>query len=137
MLRILVTGGRDWDDADLIEHAIIHGTGQENYDYVTLVHGDAPGADTIAAGVAEKYGIITEPHPADWKNKHRAAGPIRNQEMVDCGADIALAFYMAGSKGTKDCMRRIAKAKIPLTIYPYNFDGGESVDEVDKLFGGR
>lgn len=43
------------------------------------------------------------------------AGPIRNQAMVDAGAEMCLAFHRAisASKGTKDCARRAIAAGIP------------------------
>jgi hypothetical protein len=84
---------------------------------VFVVHGAAKGADTIADQIAKGYGMIPEPHPANWSEYHRAAGPIRNQQMVDLGADICLAFLQPNSKGTADCIRRAEKAGIPVTIY--------------------
>ncbi len=48
---------------------------------------------------------------ADWRTHGRAAGPLRNQEMID-EADALAAFN--GGRGTADCVRR-AKAKgIPI-----------------------
>jgi hypothetical protein len=43
------------------------------------------------------------------------AGPIRNQEMVDAGAEMCIAFHRAigASRGTKDCVRRALAARIP------------------------
>jgi hypothetical protein len=43
------------------------------------------------------------------------AGPIRNQEMVDGGAAMCLAFHRAISlsKGTKDCGRSAIETGIP------------------------
>lgn len=136
-MRVLITGSRDWDDEDQIAVAIYYQAASKGLlpHEVTVVEGEARGADKLSRKVAEDAGMIVEPHPARWADFHKAAGPIRNQEMVDAGADVALAFYMAGSKGTRDCIERIKAAKIPLTIYPYNFDNGESVDEVDKYFG--
>lgn len=116
-MRILITGGRNWKDYAVIHNAIIDQTVGLRAEEVTIVHGDARGADTIAGGVARKFGMTEESHPADWNTHHRAAGPIRNQKMVDLGADYALAFLEEGSKGTADCIKRIKKAGIPLTIY--------------------
>ena len=53
----------------------------------------------------------------DSKNRPYIAntGPIRNQEMVDGGAAMCLAFHCAISlsKGTKDCGRRAIETGIP------------------------
>lgn len=78
-----------------------------NIPYV-VVHGDALGADTMAdyaAGVLRGAGwdVVTEVHPADW-SQGRAAGVLRNQMMVDLGADVVLAFNHNNSSGTKHCM---------------------------------
>ena len=86
--------------------------GVNNFSEVTVVHGDAPGADTLAKQVAEEYGMQVEAHPADWRKHGKAAGPLRNQRMVALGADICLAFPEPGSRGTLDCMRRAEAAGI-------------------------
>jgi hypothetical protein len=53
----------------------------------------------------------------DSKNRpyNSNAGPVRNQEMVEGGAAICLAFHRAISlsKGTKGCCRRAIEAGIP------------------------
>lgn len=79
----------------------------------TLVHGAATGADSLAA---EWWGDIqerpTEAHPADWDRHGKAAGPIRNQEMVDSGLDLCIAF--PGGRGTADMIRRCEAAGVPV-----------------------
>ena len=48
-------------------------------------------------------------YPADWKKYGRAAGPIRNLQMLDNGKpDICYAFHdcIEKSKGTKDMVNR-------------------------------
>ena len=122
-MRILSTGGRDWDDIDAIRDAIMLATIGVSKRQVFVVHGAARGADTIADQIARGLGMIPEPHPANWSEHHRAAGPIRNQQMVDLGADMCLAFLMPGSKGTADCIKRAEKAGIPVTVFNYK-DGG-------------
>lgn len=81
---------------------------------VTVIHGGARGADQLAGDLARRAGFTVEPHPADWVARGRAAGPIRNQAMVDAGADICLAFPIGPSPGTRDCARRAAAAGIPV-----------------------
>lgn len=141
-MRILVTGTRDWTDTrhvagllgEIDAHAqepvtLLHG-GQGGMVYGP--HGwHARGLDFIAAQEAERYGWVLEPHPADWEGPcrptcrpgHRkrrrdgtwvcpAAGPYRNQEMADSGADVCLAW--PGGTGTADMVRRARAAGIPV-----------------------
>jgi len=42
---------------------------------------------------------------ADWDKYGRKAGPIRNHEMIDFGADELMAFPDNDSKGTKECAK--------------------------------
>lgn len=111
-MRILVCGGRHYEDRRTIRDALVHAA--EGADSpVTLVHGAAPGADQVAASVAHWFlGWATEAHPADWKRHGRAAGPIRNAEMAAAGADMCLAF--PGGRGTADMVRRAEAAGIPV-----------------------
>lgn len=119
MIRILVTGSRHWTSRTAVDHAL----STARYDLagggpITVVHGDCPaGADLFASLWARKVaGIDEEAHPADWDTHGRAAGPIRNQQMVDAGADVCIAFLMPDSRGTRDCMRRAHAAGIPVRI---------------------
>lgn len=117
-MRIGVTGGRDFNDWDKIAETL------SGY-FGTLVHGDAPGADRLCAQWwAQNYGEDhREAHPAPWDEPcrpscapgHRravlgipdrcpAAGPYRNQEMVDSGLDLLIAF--PGGRGTADMVAR-------------------------------
>lgn len=83
----------------------------------TIVHGDCPtGSDAQAQQFCEDFGIVTERHPADW-SKGRSAGPKRNQQMVDLGADIVLAFMEEGSKGTKHCVGAAQRAGLPVVVH--------------------
>lgn len=116
MKRILVTGSRNWTDRDAIYMALA------TYTFLpgtVIVHGACPtGADAIAGEWArETIGFFEEAHPADWSTHGKAAGPKRNQAMVDLGADICLAFPLGDSRGTRDCMRRAEAAGIPVRSF--------------------
>ena len=115
-MRILITGSRHWTDRLHLEQAIWEVIGHERR--VVIIHGDCPtGADRLARRLADAWNITQEPYPADWNHHGKAAGPIRNQEMVDAGADICLAFPLGESRGTRDCMRRAEAAGIPVINY--------------------
>lgn len=57
---------------------------------------------------------------ADWDGLGKAAGPLRNQAMVDfCRAgDVCLGFPDAESRGTWDCMRRAHAAGLTTYMLP-------------------
>lgn len=107
-MRVLVCGDRHWADADKIRQRLER-LPEGN---VTVVEGMAPGADTLGRIEAEKLGLRVESFPANWGRYGRAAGPIRNQEMLDSSPDLVLAFHsdLSQSKGTKDMVKR-ARAK--------------------------
>lgn len=126
--RMIVTGSRDWTSQAVIAAAIADhialkpdapGVGPSaDWEAHTVVHGAARGADTIAARLAVAWWMQAEPHPADWETHGRAAGPIRNQHMVDLGADVCLTFASTtSSKGTFDCARKARAAGIPTFDY--------------------
>lgn len=118
--RILVTGSRDWADHHVVDAAILDLCNWYpiDWDEVVIVHGNCPtGADKMADEFALDTGISVERHSADWKKYGRAAGPKRNQQMVDAGADIVLAFKNPGSRGTQDCINRATKAGLIVKVY--------------------
>lgn len=113
-MRILVTGSRTWNDHGVIEDALFNawlylGRPEE----WTLVHGTAPGADTLAEMVAQKAGATIERHPADWLQYGKRAGFLRNAEMVRLGADLCLAFIQDGSAGASMTAQLAEAAGIP------------------------
>ena len=105
--RLLITGSRYFNDAGLMSAAIsdavstLRGFG---FDRIVLVHGGARGADMLAAHIGRSMGLEIEAHPARWDVFGRAAGPVRNKEMVELGADLMLAFPVGESRGTRGCM---------------------------------
>lgn len=120
MIRVLVTGSREWSDETAVFDALVEQLNGDADYHIVVVHGACPtGADYIAQtfcdrNAANKFALVeAEPHPADW-SQGKKAGPLRNQQMVNLGADVCLAFPAASSRGTFDCMRRAAAADIPI-----------------------
>lgn len=111
--RILVCGGRDYTNRLTIEQALTWEIAVRGWDEepVTIVHGDAPGADRLAAAVALDLDCAVEAHPADWELYGPGAGRMRNEEMALSGIDLCIAF--AGGRGTDDMVRRARRHEIP------------------------
>jgi YspA, cpYpsA-related SLOG family len=101
MVRICVTGGRDFNDPALVKLALSQYIGQD----VVLAHGNAPGADTLCAEFACSVGWPVKPYKADWKTYKKAAGGIRNSLMLqDFKPDVLVVF--PGGSGTADCCKK-------------------------------
>lgn len=108
-VRLLVCGGRAFTDRDAAFAAIdrIH---TERGVHV-VIHGAARGADTFGGEWAHERGVAVLAFPADWEGLGRAAGPIRNQQMLDEAApDLMLALL--GGRGTADMVRRATLAGV-------------------------
>lgn len=116
--RIIITGSREYDDEERMAEILRFIYDAYGLAGTIIVHGAAPGADTLAATLWEDMGGETEAHPADWRSYGSAAGPMRNQRMVDLGANACIAFPIGDSNGTHDCINRAEKARIPVMIIP-------------------
>lgn len=111
-MRLGVTGGRDYADARCVAALLSKAKAKYGKDLV-VVHGDCEtGLDALAEAWCCANKVTTERHPADWDCHGRAAGPLRNQEMVDSGLDALLSF--PGGKGTADMTQRAVNAGIPV-----------------------
>lgn len=119
MTRILVTGSRSWTNETIIQAALRKAWIDLGGDPETvLVSGACPdGADRIAENWWVLSRMPLERHPARWLEHGKAAGFIRNQGMVDLGADICVAFHKGESKGTAHTIERAKAAGIPVVIY--------------------
>lgn len=120
-VRILVTGQRDWPDKELVRQALLGAAAGFYTNEVQIVSGHCPtGVDAMAEEIAAEYGWDVDPNPEfwpQWERYGRAAGPVRNQKMVDSRPDFSVAFIGPGSRGTADCLKRIKKAKLPHTVF--------------------
>lgn len=105
-MRLLVCGGRNFSDYDLLKETIDKIEGQ-----ATLAHGGARGADSMAGTYALARGWDVRVFQADWKTFGKAAGPKRNQRMLDeFHPEMVVAF--PGGAGTADMIKRAKKAGV-------------------------
>lgn len=113
-MRLLVCGDRNWTNKELIRREV------EGLRPDVVIHGAARGADVLGGMAARELGIEVIEFPAQWEKYGRAAGPIRNQQMLGEGKPtIVFAFNnkISESKGTKDMIRRARKAGLPVYLY--------------------
>jgi hypothetical protein len=115
-MRLLITGDRNWKDESSICSVI--DMFAEIYPDLEVIHGGANGADSIAGDLAEFREIKVLVFRADWSKYGRAAGPIRNQQMLDeAKPNMVYAFHpdLKNSRGTLDMVKRARKANLPVT----------------------
>jgi hypothetical protein len=114
-MRILIFGSRSWVDVEPMEW-VIGGLPKRS----TIIHGNAEGADKMAGRLGYRFEMKIQPYSAEWEKHGRAAGPIRNQQMLDEGdPEIAIGFVdrpLEESRGSYDMARRAKKAGIPTYI---------------------
>lgn len=108
--RVLVTGGRNFTDRARVWKDLSRV--MEKHPDMKLLAGMANGADQLAYDFACFFGVDFEGYPAHWSVDGRAAGPLRNQRMVETRPDLVVAFK--GGKGTADCVERAKAAGIPV-----------------------
>ncbi len=108
-MRILVCGGRNFSDRKLMCKTL-----DQIYisnDFTHLIHGNANGADKMSEWWAEAYDIKIEVYPAQWDKHGRAAGPIRNKQMlVEGKPDLVVAF--PGGRGTANMIKQAKAAGV-------------------------
>lgn len=117
---ILVTGSREWRWERYLRSALENEARAASSRPVVIRHGAARGVDTIADNVAGYHGWKRDPHPVrsqTWRALGKRAGRVRNEHMVNLGADICVAFWRDHSRGTGNCIELARAAGIPVKIY--------------------
>lgn len=117
-MRVCFTGSRKWRKFGIIRNVLNQLVAKYGKDNLVIIHGYAKeGADIAVNNLAYGLGLELDPYPAKWTELGKAAGVIRNQQMIDEGKpDLVIAFHM-GTSGTQDMIDRTLAAGIPLAIY--------------------
>ena len=112
-IRVVVFGGRTFRDSENL--TLILDKLHAEYVFGLLIQGGARGADSLAKYWALRNNIPVAEFIANWNLQGRAAGPIRNQAMLDWGVpDLAIAF--PGNKGTADMTERVLNIRPRITL---------------------
>src|SRR6267142_3760750 len=94
-MKILVCGGRDFTDKKLLFNTLDDLDTKFNLwappdrygntlpSGLEIISGGAKGADTLAIDYAIVNWCKFKEYKADWNKYRKAAGPIRNQQMLD------------------------------------------------------
>lgn len=114
--RVLVCGGRRYNNRDKFM-GVMRDLDADEGPFNHLINGGAGGADYLARQWADIHCVPISHYPANWKQFGRAAGPIRNQQMLDEGRpDLVIAF--SGGPGTADMVARAKSAGVRIIQVP-------------------
>ncbi len=110
-MRLLVCGGRDFCDSDLVYRWL------DVLNPSVVIQGESRGADQIAKDWAVSHDVELECYPADWAGRGLYAGPLRNAQMLEVGnPDLVLAF--PGGRGTANMVRQARSAGVLVISVP-------------------
>lgn len=83
MYRLIIAGGRDFNDFTLAEKEIKEFLKGKRPSEIEVISGGAKGADSVGERFARKYKCKLTKMPAEWKKYgNKSAGVIRNREMA-------------------------------------------------------
>lgn len=125
MVKLIVAGGRDFDNYVLAEQKLLYYTGNVDGNIIIISGGcddkkgkhtftrkdgtKVYGADGLGERFASEYLIDVQIFLADWSVYGKSAGPRRNGEMADYGTHC-ICFWDGLSRGTADMIKK-AKSK--------------------------
>lgn len=109
-MRILISGGRNFQSyltvCEVLDRIFI----------TELAHGGAVGTDTLAGAYAKANDIPCTVYKANWDLHGKAAGMIRNKEMLkDFKPDLVILF--PGGVGTENMKKLCFNNEQPMLVY--------------------
>jgi hypothetical protein len=116
MLKVIVAGGRDFQDFDLLSKKLDIAFSKRAD--VVIISGMACGADSLAVKYAEQHKIRVSEFPAQWEKHGNASGFRRNVEMARF-ADACVCFWNGKSVGTKHMIDTAQRYNLKLRIIKY------------------
>lgn len=117
-MNLIVAGGRDFTDYTLLKNKLDLLLSKRNKPDVILICGMARGADLLAKQYANENNMFVWEFPADWDNKGKSAGYLRNLQMAEEGTHL-VAFWNGVSKGTKHMIDIATKKGLVVRVFPY------------------
>lgn len=117
MFRVIIAGGRNFSDYKLLK-ATMDKLLVNITDEITVVCGQAKGADTLGEQYVKEKGYAVAYYPADWKQYGKRAGYLRNEQMAR-NADALVAFWNGESRGTKSMIDLAKRYGLKVRIKRY------------------
>jgi hypothetical protein len=111
-MRLIIAGSRNIDLCNLEIRDLVNAI--TNYRQPSeVVSGGARGIDEYGEDYGHNNGIPVKVFEANWEEKGRAAGPIRNKEMAEY-SDALLLIWDGQSKGSASMKKEMLKLNKPV-----------------------
>jgi len=108
-MKTIIAGSRNLGETtESISNIIDTIIKKTDYKILTILSGASGQVDNLAIDYAIKNNIEWYQYPADWNSFNRAAGPIRNLQMVN-NADMLILIWDGQSKGSLDVKTKAEK----------------------------
>lgn len=112
-MQVAVIGSRGFNDYELVVRTL------SNLHITLLISGSAKGADSLGERYANENNIETLIFKPDWEKHGKAAGMIRNTDIVN-NSELIVAFWDQTSKGTKDSIDKAKKLGKKIVVINVN-----------------
>lgn len=112
-IAVAIVGSRNFSDLELVRKYVANLAYHD--DRAIIVTGGAQGVDLAAEATALDYSLTVQIIKPDWERYGKAAGPIRNEQIVKV-SDEVVVFWDGKSHGTKSMMDLARLAGKPLTV---------------------
>lgn len=121
-MKLAVVGSRTFSDYAFMKKIL------EFHSCTQIISGGAKGADSLAKQYAGEKGIPIKEFLPNWDKDGKAAGFIRNKQIVD-SCDELVAFWDKKSRGTKHSIDLAETASKPVSIFWPEEDSEENLFE--------
>jgi hypothetical protein len=129
-MRIIIAGGRDFNDYSLMKQKCseilkdllpAYSNDTKN---VEIVSGGARGADRLGETFAREHSLKLKVFKADWDRLGKIAGFVRNEQMAvyaseDSSTGVLVAFWDGKSEGTANMIN--LAFRYGLKVYVVNY----------------
>jgi hypothetical protein len=113
-VKIIIAGSRGFTNYEVLKNVIK----ETDIGITEIIVGGAKGADALGERYAKEHNIPHRVFPADWEGLGKAAGYIRNVDMLT-EADGVIVFWDGVSKGTKHMWKLAVAERRFVLVYRY------------------
>jgi hypothetical protein len=114
MIKVIIAGGRDFDDFNKLCQVCDEFLQDQND--IEIVSGACKGADLLGERYATERNYPIKQFPADWRRYGKSAGLKRNTEMA-AYAHTLIAFWDGESKGTQNMIDLAKQADLKVEVF--------------------